>query len=95
MSTKLSFEQALKRIEDIVAVLEKGDQPLDHSIKLFEEGMELIQFCNKKLTEAEKKVKKLVKDQSGDIHLEDFKESDETERNNLRRPDPEDDGIPF
>lgn len=58
---KLSFEQALARIEEIVRHLEKGDMPLEESLKLFEEGTALISSCGKMLDEAEQKVVKLKK----------------------------------
>ena len=58
---KLSFEQSLSRIEEIVKHLEKGDMPLDESLSLFEEGTGLIAACNKMLDAAEQKVVKLKK----------------------------------
>lgn len=70
MAFKGKFEDALKRLEEIVQILESGEKSLEESIQLFEEGMELIGFCNKKLTEAEKKVKKLSKDSNGNFQLE-------------------------
>ena len=65
MKKTQSFEKAMKRLEEIGQVLESGDIALDESIKLYEEGIELIDFCQKKLTEAEKKVKKLSRDSEG------------------------------
>ena len=61
MSKKINFENALKRLEQIVQRLESGDLSLDESLKLFEEGVELSRLCTKKLSEAETKVEKLVK----------------------------------
>lgn len=61
MSKKVNFENALKRLEQIVQKLESGDLSLDESLKLFEEGVELSRLCTKKLSEAEGKVEKLVK----------------------------------
>lgn len=58
---KENFEGALKRLEEIVEKLEEGELALDESLKLFEEGIEISRFCTKKLSEAEKKVEKLVK----------------------------------
>ncbi len=60
-SKKLSFEQSLARLDEIVKHLEKGDQPLADSLKLFEEGTALIASCGKMLDEAEQKVVKLKK----------------------------------
>lgn len=58
---KLSFEQSLEKLEDIIRHLEKGDMPLNDSIKLFEEGTTLINSCNAMLDEAEQKVVRLRK----------------------------------
>jgi exodeoxyribonuclease VII small subunit len=56
-----NFESALKRLEEIVQKLEQGNLSLDDSLKLFEEGIQRSRFCSKKLSEAEKKVEKLIK----------------------------------
>ena len=58
---KLSFEQSLERLEEIVRHLEKGDLPLNDSLSLFEEGTKLIAACGKMLDEAEQKVVMLQK----------------------------------
>ena len=58
---KLSFEQSLSRLDEIVRHLEKGDLPLNESLALFEEGTGLIRSCGKMLDEAEQKVVKLKK----------------------------------
>lgn len=52
----LNFEEALKRIEEIVEILEKGDCSLDSSLELFEEAMGLCAFCNTKLEDAQNKI---------------------------------------
>ena len=62
---KMSFEQAITRIDEIVKTLEKGDAPLDQSLSLFEEGTKLIKFCGKQLDSAEQKVVKLQKGADG------------------------------
>ncbi|MBI3353700.1 MAG: exodeoxyribonuclease VII small subunit [Nitrospirota bacterium] len=62
---EIRFEEAIKRLEEIVNRLEAGDIPLDDSIKLFEEGVKLYQICLKRLDEAEKKVEILLKDKNG------------------------------
>jgi len=59
------FETAMKRLEDIVEKMEEGGLTLDESLKLFEEGVKLSRTLNKRLTEAEKKVEKLVRDAEG------------------------------
>ncbi len=57
----LSFEESLGRLEEIVRHLEKGDLPLNDTLKLYEEGTGLIASCSKMLDEAEQKVVKLKK----------------------------------
>ncbi len=61
-----TFEKALGRLEEIARQLESGDIPLEDSLKMYEEGMKLIEFCNQKLNEAEKKVQKLSRNPEGD-----------------------------
>ena len=56
MSHKKSFEDALKRLNEIVVELETGDIILDDMTKLYEEGSELIKFCLDKLDDVEKKI---------------------------------------
>ncbi|MBQ2468065.1 MAG: exodeoxyribonuclease VII small subunit [Clostridia bacterium] len=68
----LSFEDALKRLEETVKVLESGTVPLEESLKLFEEGVALVKLCNGKLDEAEQKVKILRKTADGEITEEDM-----------------------
>ncbi|MBQ2865437.1 MAG: exodeoxyribonuclease VII small subunit [Clostridia bacterium] len=59
------FETAMKRIEEIVSALEKGDVALDKSLALFQEGAELIKKCSTALDNAEQKVTMLVKGEDG------------------------------
>ena len=64
MAKKNSFETQLQQLEEIVAQLESGDLELEQSIKSFEQGIKLIQFCQKALNEAELKVQVLsIEDQ--------------------------------
>ena len=58
---KLTFEQSIQRLDEIVRHLESGDMPLGDSLALFEEGTGLIAACTKMLDEAEQKVVKLKK----------------------------------
>ena len=62
---KISFEQALGRINEIVKALENGDVPLDESMKLFEEGTALLRQCGGMLDAAEQQVVKLRKGPDG------------------------------
>lgn len=64
---ELKFEDGLKRLEEIVAKLESGNLSLDDSLKLFEEGVKLVRFCNERLAEAQQKVELLTKDQTGNV----------------------------
>jgi len=57
--TDLTFEQAVARIDEIVASLEKGDAQLDKSLSLFEEGVKLIETCGTMLDKAEQVVVRL------------------------------------
>jgi len=63
--SELSFEQALKRLEEIVAAMEKGDVSLGDSMALFEEGTGLIRRCGKLLDDAEQQVVRLRKGPDG------------------------------
>ena len=69
---KMSFEQAMTELEEIVGMLEKGDLSLDESIDYFQKGVELSQFCNKRLNEAERKIVMLVEKQNGELTEEEM-----------------------
>ncbi|GKS59721.1 hypothetical protein YTPLAS18_32480 [Nitrospira sp.] len=66
----VKFEQAMARLETIVAELERGELPLDESLRIFEEGIRLSKSCLKILNEAEKKVEILVQDKNGKKSLQ-------------------------
>ena len=59
------FEDALARLETIVTELERGELPLDESLKIFEEGIKLSKTCLKILDDAERKVEILVQEKDG------------------------------
>jgi exodeoxyribonuclease VII small subunit len=67
-----TFEESLKKLEAIVGQLERGDLPLEDSVKLFEEGMQLSAECKKQLEEAEGKVEILIKQRDGSMKREAF-----------------------
>jgi len=71
------FEAALTRLEDIVKQLETGDLPLEQSLKLFEEGIKLSRICHKRLDEAERRVEILLKDKTGALTTQPFREEEE------------------
>lgn len=62
---KLTFEQQIARLEEIVSALEQGDVQLTDSLALFEEGTKLIAACTKQLDQAEQQVVKLMKGPGG------------------------------
>ncbi len=61
---ELTYEQAYKRLEEIVEKLENGSVPLEESMRLFEEGTKLANFCNSKLNAAEQKFTQLITENS-------------------------------
>jgi exodeoxyribonuclease VII small subunit len=65
------FEECLQRLEGIVQELEKGEVPLEKSLTLFEEGMNLSSACRKELEQAEGKVEILLK-KNGKVQAEPF-----------------------
>lgn len=67
-----SFEESLKQLETIVDKLEKGDLPLEESLRLFEEGMKLSAGCKQELDAAEGKVQLLIKQRDGSFKTEPF-----------------------
>ncbi|MBQ8718491.1 MAG: exodeoxyribonuclease VII small subunit [Clostridia bacterium] len=72
------FEQNLKRLDEIVALLEKDSVPLDELLRLYEEGVGLIRLCNTQLDSAQQKVKLLQISPDGTkAHLVDFSEESE------------------
>ena len=70
------FEETLQRLEKIVQELEKGEVPLEKSLTLFEEGMQLSASCRKELEEAEGKVEILLK-RNGKLQAETFDTADD------------------
>ena len=65
MATKKTFEENMVRLEEIVNKLEKGDAQLSESLRLFEEGTQLVSVCRKELDQAEQQVVKLMKGPDG------------------------------
>ena len=66
-----SFEESLRRLEEIVNQLEQGDVPLEDSLRLYEEGIELSKVCARRLSQAELTLNKLGKDLEGKFTLTD------------------------
>jgi exodeoxyribonuclease VII small subunit len=76
------FEECLQRLEKIVHELERGEVPLEKSLMLFEEGMQLSSACRKELEQAEGKVEILLK-KNGKLQAEPFEPS--AEKASIRR----------
>jgi exodeoxyribonuclease VII small subunit len=66
---KNSLESSLKRLEEIVETLERGDTSLDDAVNLYEEGVQISKECAEKLKAAELKIKKLSKDIDGQFTM--------------------------
>lgn len=65
----MSFEDALRQLEDILAMLESGELELEQSLRLFQSGMELSVYCQQLLKEAEGRIQKLVQKPDGELLL--------------------------
>lgn len=63
--TKLSFESALKKLENIVESMESGDIPLTDLLAKFDEGNQLLKVCETRLKDAELKIEQLKKQKDG------------------------------
>jgi len=78
---EMKFEEALKKLEKIVAELENGDLALDEALEKYEEGIRLSKVCAKKLDAARKKVEILLKADDGSFELKPYDEkSDEDDK---------------
>ena len=71
-----SFEAAMERLEEITQLLEGGDLPLEKSIELYTEGLEISKFCDDQLGTAEKRVK-VITEKQGKIIEEDFEDEEQ------------------
>lgn len=67
-----TFEESMARLEQIVRAMERGDVALEESLKLFQEGTELVRSCQKLLDDAQLQVKKIVTAPDGSPVEEDF-----------------------
>jgi exodeoxyribonuclease VII small subunit len=64
---KVTFEEGLNRLEEVVGILEDGEISLEEALKYYKEGMELSMHCSKELDQAEKQVMELQKDADGNF----------------------------
>ena len=70
---KMSFEEGLQRLEQVVRALEDTATPLEESLKLFEEGVSLVRECSQQLDQAEKRVKILTRSpETGEVEEADY-----------------------
>ena len=67
-----TFEESMSRLEQIVRAMERGDVPLEESLKLFQEGTELVKTCTKLLDDAQLQIKKVMTAADGSPVMEDF-----------------------
>lgn len=77
MEENISFEDKMKKLEEIANELEKGELNLDDSVSKFEEGMKLSKECSEMLEKAEKKITMLIKDEDGNLSEEKFVQNEE------------------
>lgn len=74
---KLSYEEALEQLENMVENLEQDEASLNESVEIFKKGVELYKYCNNLLLSAEGEVKMLLDDSDGSlIELDFFEEAD-------------------
>ena len=81
MKKNISFENSLKRLEDIVSEMENSQLDIDKAMKLFEEGVSLVNQCSTKLDETKKKIEILV-EKNGKKEKENFVEREENNEEN-------------
>ncbi|MBR3363543.1 MAG: exodeoxyribonuclease VII small subunit [Solobacterium sp.] len=63
---KLTFEQSMERLDEIVSILEENERPLDETIALFEEGLKLVRSCDQKLKQFENRINDIIQKNGGD-----------------------------
>lgn len=80
---EVKFETAMTRLEKIVEELEKGELDIDKSLEIFEEGIKMSRLCSRKLSEAEKKIEKLTRNDKGELIAELFPVEDEQENDDI------------
>lgn len=68
----LTFEESMQRLEQIIRAMERGEVPLEESLKLFQEGTQLVASCEKLLEDAQLQVKMVLTAADGTPVLEDF-----------------------
>jgi exodeoxyribonuclease VII small subunit len=90
-----TFETQLGQLERIVRELERGDLPLEESLKLFEEGVRLSRECQERLNQAERRIEVLLRDNEGRPVLSAFDEEDANNFAHLNEDEAEEDESVF
>jgi exodeoxyribonuclease VII small subunit len=91
---KKNFETSLSSLEQIVRELERGDLPLEDSLKLFEDGVRLARECQERLNQAERRIEVLMRDSDGRPVVSGF-ESGEANKSDLLDVETSDDESVF
>ncbi|MCD7859038.1 MAG: exodeoxyribonuclease VII small subunit [Firmicutes bacterium] len=78
MEKNLTFEASMARLEQIVRAMEKGDVPLEESLRLFQEGTALVSSCTRLLDEAELQVKQIAVAPDGSPEEKEFADESDT-----------------
>ncbi|MBC8030959.1 MAG: exodeoxyribonuclease VII small subunit [Pyrinomonadaceae bacterium] len=73
-----SFEASLEALEQIVQQLEEGDLPLEKSLELFEQGIRLSRECQERLSQAERRIEVLLRDNQGRVTVNEFEATNAT-----------------
>tara|TARA_B100000131_G_scaffold323180_1_gene380324 strand:+ start:4508 stop:4756 length:249 start_codon:yes stop_codon:yes gene_type:complete len=71
---QITFEEAIKELENIVDDLERGEVSLEEAVSAYERGSKLKNICQERLNDARMKVEKIKQDESGQISIENFEE---------------------
>lgn len=71
-AAEANFEQAMKRLEEIVELMESGELPLEDLIVRYEEGMKLVKVCQERLASAEKRIEIITRDSAGKPVVKEF-----------------------
>lgn len=74
-----SFETSLEALEQIVQQLEEGDLPLEKSLEMFEQGIRLSRECQERLSQAERRIEVLLRDNQGRVTVSEFESTDAAE----------------
>jgi len=88
--SKLSFEESIRQLKEIVDKIEQGQIPLQDSLDQYEKGMSLIKHCRSILQKAEKRIEKISREQEAE---EETAEEQTEPESSSDQPDPDDKGL--